>query len=200
MGFYSPQSLVADATRHGVETRRPDIQLSGVEAGLELLDPSPGDRVASVSRSTGPDACLDPHQPEVEAFDLSAPFDSADHRRDGRYAVRLGLAAVSSIGVRKAEQIVAERDRGGAYRDMRDLARRVGLNSAQLEALAAAGAFDTLGLSRRGALWDAEQASQERPDQLQGSHLTVQPPLFAMLTGEEQVINDLWSTGVTPDD
>ncbi|WP_411720824.1 OB-fold nucleic acid binding domain-containing protein, partial [Mycetocola sp.] len=142
----------------------------------------------------------DSSQPPVQAFDRSAPFDPGTHRRDGHYAVRLGLAAVTSIGVRKAEQIVAERERGGDYRDMRDLARRVGLNSAQLEALSAAGAFDSFGLSRRGALWDAEQASQERPDQLQGSHLTVQPPLFAMLTDEEQVINDLWSTGVTPDD
>jgi error-prone DNA polymerase len=216
MGFYSPQSLVADATRHGVETRRPDILLSGVEAGLEPLTVPPAeaplaDRVpterseAGVSRSavpkpTGLDTCLDHTQPPVEAFDRSAPFDPATHRRDGHYAVRLGLAAVTSIGVRKAEQIVAERERGGDYRDMRDLARRVGLNSAQLEALSAAGAFDSFGLSKRGALWDSEQASQERPDQLQGSSLTVQPPLFAMLTDEEQVINDLWSTGVTPDD
>src|SRR5213083_1044449 len=37
MGFYSPQSLVADARRHGVEVRRPDIHLSGVGAGLELV-------------------------------------------------------------------------------------------------------------------------------------------------------------------
>jgi error-prone DNA polymerase len=216
MGFYSPQSLVADATRHGVETLRPDILLSGVEAGLETLPSAdrtsassatgraaPFDAAASVlaqEPSVSRSACLDPHQPPVQAFDRSAPFDPAEHRRDGRYAVRLGLAAVTSIGVRKAEQIVAERESGGDYRDMRDLARRVGLNSAQLEALAAAGAFDTFGLSRRGALWDAEHASQERPDQLQGSHLTVQPPLFAMLTDEEQVISDLWSTGVTPDD
>jgi error-prone DNA polymerase len=202
MGFYSPQSLVADATRHGVETLRPDIQLSGVEAGLALAVPRSGTERpdAGGPGPTGPDSCLDYSQPPVEAFDRSAPFDPATHRRDGHYAVRLGLAAVTSIGVRKAEQIVTERERGGDYRNMRDLSRRVGLNSAQLEALAAAGAFDSLGLSRRGALWDAEQASQERPDQLQGSHLTVQPPLFAMLTAEEQVINDLWSTGVTPDD
>ena len=39
MGFYSPQSLVADARRHGVTVRRPDINVSGVEAGLE---PGPG--------------------------------------------------------------------------------------------------------------------------------------------------------------
>ena len=209
MGFYSPQSLVADATRHGVETLRPDILLSGVEATLALRPGRERPRSGTTSlaghdpagsRATGLDACLATPQPPVGEFDRSAPFDPAAHRRDGHYAVRLGLAEVTSIGVRKAEQIVAERERGGDYRDMRDLARRVGLTSAQLEALSAAGAFDSFGITRRGALWDSEQASQERPDQLQGSHLTVQPPLFAMLTGEEQVINDLWSTGITPDD
>ena len=35
MGFYSPQSLVADARRHGVQVRRPDINASGVQADLE---------------------------------------------------------------------------------------------------------------------------------------------------------------------
>ncbi|HEU0090068.1 MAG TPA: error-prone DNA polymerase [Pseudonocardiaceae bacterium] len=35
MGFYSPQSLIADARRHGVTVRGPDINFSGVHAGLE---------------------------------------------------------------------------------------------------------------------------------------------------------------------
>ncbi|MDN5745580.1 MAG: error-prone DNA polymerase [Nocardioidaceae bacterium] len=35
MGFYSPQSLVADARRHGVQVRRPEINVSGVQADLE---------------------------------------------------------------------------------------------------------------------------------------------------------------------
>ena len=35
MGFYSPQSLVDDARRHGVEVRRPDINLSDAAATLE---------------------------------------------------------------------------------------------------------------------------------------------------------------------
>ncbi len=35
MGFYSPQSLVADARRHGVTVRRPDVNASGVHADLE---------------------------------------------------------------------------------------------------------------------------------------------------------------------
>ena len=35
MGFYSPQSLVADARRHGVTIRRPDLNASGQHADLE---------------------------------------------------------------------------------------------------------------------------------------------------------------------
>jgi error-prone DNA polymerase len=35
MGFWSPQSLVADAKRHGVTVRRPDVDRSGVDATLE---------------------------------------------------------------------------------------------------------------------------------------------------------------------
>src|SRR4051794_12106758 len=38
MGFYSPQSLVSDARRHGVVVRRPDLQRSRAQADLELLD------------------------------------------------------------------------------------------------------------------------------------------------------------------
>ncbi len=35
LGFWSPQSLVADAQRHGVVVRRPDVNASGVGATLE---------------------------------------------------------------------------------------------------------------------------------------------------------------------
>jgi error-prone DNA polymerase len=35
LGFWSPQSLVADAQRHGVVVHRPDVNRSGVEATLE---------------------------------------------------------------------------------------------------------------------------------------------------------------------
>ncbi|MBN9155214.1 MAG: error-prone DNA polymerase [Microbacterium sp.] len=38
MGFYSPATLVADARHHGVEVRRPDLHLSGVQAVLEPVD------------------------------------------------------------------------------------------------------------------------------------------------------------------
>ncbi len=43
MGFYSPQSLVADARRHGVTVRRPEVNSSAVHADLE---PGPDDAPA----------------------------------------------------------------------------------------------------------------------------------------------------------
>ncbi len=39
MGFWSPQSLVADAKRHGVVVRRPDVNAGGADAGLEEEEP-----------------------------------------------------------------------------------------------------------------------------------------------------------------
>ncbi|MBF0671273.1 MAG: error-prone DNA polymerase [Salinibacterium sp.] len=191
MGFYSPQTLVADARRHGVQVLRPDILRSAADATLEPLGPD--------AAATGDDACLSFTQPPVAPFDRSQP-DPIDHRRDGAFAVRLGLAGVTSIGSSLAERIVAEREEGGPYRDLADLSRRVGLSTEQLEALASAGAFDSLGMSRREALWDAGAAAQERPGTLEGTSISIQPPLLPMLSPAEQVAYDLWATGVSTDD
>jgi error-prone DNA polymerase len=191
MGFYSSQSLVADARRHGVEVLRPDILRSGAHAGLE---PLPG------AAATGMDSCLLREQPPVPpVFDRTAHFDADDHRRDGAFAVRLGLDEVSGIGEPVAERIVAERERGGAYRDMNDLVRRAGLTTAQLEVLAAAGAFDCFGLGRREAMWNAGNAAQDRAEFLPGSIVAVQPPLFTMPSPVEELMSDLWATGISPD-
>src|SRR5665213_3352225 len=48
MGFYSPQSLVADARRHGVEVRRPDINASAAQTTLEPVDAGSGAGVRAV--------------------------------------------------------------------------------------------------------------------------------------------------------
>ena len=193
MGFYSPQTLTADARRHGVEMLRPDILRSGVDAGLEAVG-------EARREPTGMAACADPAQPPIGRFDRNAPDRSAEHRRDGAFAVRLGLADVSSIGTTVAERIVAEREARGPYRDMADVSRRAGLNAEQLEALAAAGAFDGFGLQRREALWLAGEAAEDREEYLAGSIVVVQPPLLPMLSPAEQVVYDLWATGISPDD
>ncbi|HMM81659.1 MAG TPA: error-prone DNA polymerase [Terrimesophilobacter sp.] len=191
MGFYSPASLVSDARRHGVEVRKPDVLVSGAEAGLEGLG-----RETRIPR----ESCLAFEQPPVGAFDRSAPFTTDDHRRDARMAVRLGLAEVKGIGGTLAEKIVSERETHGPYRDQADLVHRVGLTTPQLEALAAAGAFDGFGLTVREALWMAGSAAQNRAEYLAGTLVTVQPPLFRLPTEAEVLIADLWATGVSTTD
>ncbi len=197
MGFYSPQTLVADARRHGVTVLRPDIQLSGVSAGLEAIEGL--DTAAGGLLDHGPrDACLG-EQPPVPPFDRSIPFDSDDHRRDGDFAVRLGLDEVSGISTALATKIVEERTRAGEFANMNDLVRRVGLSTAQLELLSAAGAFDTFGLTRREAMWNAGNAAQDRAEFLEHTIVTVQPPLFTMPSEVDELVSDLWATGMSTD-
>ncbi|HEY6738598.1 MAG TPA: OB-fold nucleic acid binding domain-containing protein, partial [Actinopolymorphaceae bacterium] len=209
MGFYSPQTLVADARRHGVEVRGPDLHRSGVHPDLEpLAESSTGE--GSTVEPTGDPQCVLEYQPEVGEFDPEAPFDHARHRRDGRCAVRLGLGEVRSIGTELAERIVAEREAHGPYADQADLARRVGLTAAQMEALATAGAFGCLGLTRREALWLAGSAASERPEQLPPAAHASDPAPYGQVNGQvpllpdmapaEQVMADLWATGISPDD
>ncbi|MDH2444455.1 error-prone DNA polymerase [Amnibacterium sp. CER49] len=216
MGFYSPASLTADARRHGVQVRRPDINASLADAGLEPLD---ADRTTESPRTTGldrhpaaetqdlrrpvggSDRCLDPEQPPVPPrFDREAPVRDAEHRRDGAFAVRLGLAGVTGIGQALATRIVLEREAAGPYSGLRDLARRVGLSAAQLEALATAGAFSGFGLNQREALWEAGPAAEERPEYLPHTSISVQPPLLPEPTAMDLVAADLWATGISPDD
>ncbi|MEV8024600.1 error-prone DNA polymerase [Microbacterium sp. NPDC080220] len=265
MGFYSPATLTADARRHGVEVRRPDLHASGVDAGLEPVDgdeagaevgrragtglaaevgraaeiglaaevgrhedvsggipprerrsplegrdaegrdaggAGPGDGSDAEGRCppTGRDSCTDRIQPPVPEFDRSLPDDSAAHRRDGNFAVRLGLASITGIGVPLATKIVAEREASGPYRDLRDLVRRTGATAAQLEALATAGAFESLGITRREGIWLAGDAAQDRQEFLEGSLVSVQPPLFPDQSSYDVLAADLWATGVSADD
>ncbi|MFC7733396.1 helix-hairpin-helix domain-containing protein [Actinomadura keratinilytica] len=161
MGFYSPQSLLADARRHGVEVRGVDVNASGAHPTLE--EPVP-------VRSRHP------HAP-------SAP----------QPAIRLGLAGVRNLGEEAAEAIAA----GRPYASMEDLARRVPLSAAALEALATAGAFGCFGLSRREALWAAGALAGSGPDQLEGATPGTVAPALPAMTPVEETLADLWATGVS---
>jgi error-prone DNA polymerase len=158
MGFYSPQSLVADARRHGVLARGPDINRGRSAAILER-----------------------------------------DSGSAGGWAVRLGLADVRTIGIDVADGIDAERERGGAFRDLADFARRTRLTAPQVEALATAGAFGCFGVDRRSALWAAGVVASVRPEQLPGSAVGMDAPALPGLTDVELTVADVWATGVSPD-
>ncbi|MEV7396958.1 error-prone DNA polymerase [Aeromicrobium sp. NPDC092404] len=187
MGFYSPQSLVTDARHHGVTILRPDIVHSQAQADLDVMDSA---------EATGLDSCLAREQPPVERFVRGTPDPTVEHRRDGNFAVRLGLDEVQGIGLEVARRIVAERDRQ-PFKDMADVSRRTGLTVAQMESLATAGAFDGFGLSRRQALWNAGYV--ENPDQLEGTSVQAPPPMLPGMTEVEETMADLWATRISPE-
>ncbi|HWC83979.1 MAG TPA: error-prone DNA polymerase [Pseudonocardiaceae bacterium] len=157
MGFYSPQSLVADARRHGVVARGPDINASREHP---VLEPDP---------------------------------DST-----GGQAVRMGIGQVRAVGG-IAEGLVAERESGGPFRDMADLARRVRLTTPQMEALATAGAFGCFGVDRRSALWAAGAAAKERADRLPGTVVGVRAPALPGMDEVELAVADVWAVGLSAD-
>lgn len=193
MGFYSPQTLTGDARRHGVVVRPPDLTRSRTYATLEPLD-------ADLAPPAGRDSCLVDHdEATIGDFDQSAPDDSATHRRDGAFAVRLGLADITSLGEATAERIVTERDAHGAYRELADLGRRVDLSTEQLEALAMSGALDSLTGSRREGLWASASAADVQQGQLDIA-VPYQPPLLPLMTPHELMVHDLQSTGITTED
>ena len=189
MGFYSPQSLVADARRHGVLTRRPCIQASQAHADLEPLE------VGAAVRPTGRPGCVEREQPPVPEFDRRADHRLHEHRRDGDLAIRMGLTDVKGIGEEVAERVVAARQER-PFESMTDVARRAGLTAAQLEALATAGAFDCFGLSRREALWNAGFA--DAPELLEGTAVAAPPPTLPGMSDVELTVADLWATSVSP--
>ncbi len=195
MGFYSSRELVQDARRHGVAVLPPDVQRSDAQADLERLPRSGTARNAGSSTGSGSEACLAHSQPPVGAFVPGSPDTSGTHRRDGAFAVRLGLTGIRGIETEAAERIARAREQA-PFADLADLARRADLDHGRIEALASAGACESLGIGRREALWAAAPAADNRERFLPGIAVHVQPPLLPVLNPAEQTALDMWSTGI----
>ena len=68
-------------------------------------------------------------------------------------AVRVGIGYVKGLGEAPAVALVEERESGGSFGSVADLARRAPLERPALEALVASGACDSFGWPRRQLLW-----------------------------------------------
>jgi error-prone DNA polymerase len=157
------------------DARRHDVKVLGPDvnssAGITILAPAAGPYAATHRHSS-------PHpQP----------------------AVRLGLDQVRALGAQRAERIEVERAANGPYRDLEDFVQRTGVPRAGLESLAAAGAFHSLGLGRRQALWQAGALAGTSPAHLPGTSGAGTGPELPAMTAIEQTFADLWSTGASPD-
>ena len=103
-----------------------------------------GDRyVASINECTRMGIGI--RLPDINSSGVHYTLDKPDGKPDN--ALRIGLAAVKTVGEAAVTPIVTERQAGGPYASISDFCRRVdvsGLNRRTLEGLAKAGAFDSL--------------------------------------------------------
>ncbi len=83
-------------------------------------------------------------------------------RERGGLIVRIGLGYVKGVREEEMEALVAERERGGPYTGIADLATRSGAGRDGLERLAWAGALDGLPLGRREGYWQLGVAGAPR--------------------------------------
>jgi error-prone DNA polymerase len=136
MGFYPPDSLVHEAQRRGIRVAAPDVNRSRAPCHVE----SPTTRRRrDENRLHG--AQIGPSAEEVR----------------GGLTVRIGLGYVKGVREEEMEALAVERERGGPYKGIAELASRSGVGLPSLERLAWAGALDGIpagsGEDRRQALW-----------------------------------------------
>ncbi|HEX8066493.1 MAG TPA: error-prone DNA polymerase [Thermoleophilaceae bacterium] len=173
MGFYPPDSLVHEAQRRGIPVLPPCVLRSGAECSVEPV-------AARAPRRAGP---------------VAAPPAAS-------LGVRIGLGYVAGVASGDVREVVEERERGGAFSSIAELAGRCGARRDALERLAWAGACDALVEGgRRQALWllgvSAHGETVSDGTQLA---LPLEPagaPELRELTPWERLIADYGSTKVT---
>jgi error-prone DNA polymerase len=174
MGFYAPAQLVRDAKEHGVRVLPVDVNASAWHARLEV-DGTSGKRKAESLGS------VRARRPEP--------------------AVRLGLEQVYGLG-EAAGRRIEEARRAGPFRLPHELARRARLDRESLLHLARAGAFESLGLDRRRAVWEAMRCL-DRPESqpllqgLQEEDEEDEELLLPEMTRQDEVIADYQTAGLS---
>lgn len=174
MGFYSPESLISDARRHGVAVGGPDCNVSQTGPIVQ-------------KGSIGRDLHTSPVKLDVHTDRL----------------IRLGLEAVKGVGSFWANRIVSERDLFGPYLSLRDFAERSGVPASVIEALGQAGALSFTGLSRREVMWAAAAVANpiSRKGQYQpylpGTTPVVSVPELKRMGIEERMVADMSTMGIS---
>jgi error-prone DNA polymerase len=103
----------------------------------------------------------------------------------GGFAVRMGIRYVKGLGEREWKKILRARALA-PFSSLEDFARRASLDEGSLSALAEAGAFDSLQIDRRTALWDVRRWARTQNESLTLPARERQPG-FAPLSEFEEV-------------
>ncbi|MFI5005357.1 MAG: error-prone DNA polymerase, partial [Solirubrobacterales bacterium] len=145
MGFYAPDTLLHEAEGRGIPVLGLDVNASGVQCAVEAVGvgemPGAGEAPGAEAGGGG------------EATGAGEP----------RLAVRLGLGYIKDVRAEEVRELVAERERGGPFRSLGELAARCGAGRPTLEQLAWSGACDDLvdaeGAPEAAGFKDAREAT-----------------------------------------
>jgi len=228
MGFYPPDALVHEAQRRGLTVLPPCVVASGVECSVERVEsvaagpvsgggvsvlgglglrPVPGADGGGGSEA-GVDGRGSAERPPARGKPPPSPPAGAAPVSGGTaLAVRIGLGYVNGVVEREVRALVGERERGGEWRSVSDLAGRSGAGMETLGRLAWAGACDALVEGpeeerRRMALWNLGVAAPAVSLGTVGDQLALpleahEGPELRALTAWERLLADYGSTGVT---
>jgi error-prone DNA polymerase len=185
MGFYAPAQLVRDAHEHGVEVRGIDVNRSEWNVQMEVGDEQ---ECGMRSAERGVNSLV---ESSVSCLPLAT---SASH------FLRLGFRLASGLPTAVIERLLVARQTG-PFRSLADFARRTKVSQSLLVRLARTGAFESLGLNRRAALW---QALAHRPDDnrplFNDLPMTDEPvgaEILPQMSEFENVLADYHTTGLT---
>ncbi|MBY0522179.1 MAG: error-prone DNA polymerase [Gemmataceae bacterium] len=201
MGFYAPAQLVRDAREHHVEVRAVDVNVSEWDCTLEHME----DCVAPLAPVLGGEGMGVRGFHEASARSTPSPPSPRPRvqgrgEQDGKaasLALRLGFRLLNGFPQAAALSLTEARAAGGLFRSVSDLARRSRLSRALLARLAAADAFQSLGLERRTALWQVLSVGEELPLFAGLEEEETPLPPLAALPLDAEVVADYDSTGLS---
>ncbi|MGE5306625.1 MAG: error-prone DNA polymerase, partial [Alphaproteobacteria bacterium] len=128
------------------------------------------------------------HQVIVRSIDVCCSFWDCTleprAERAGAFAVRMGLRYVKGCSEIDAEKITRARN-AMLFTSLDDFVRRTRLDQGLLGRLAEAGAFESLGLDRRTALWDSRRLARTKNEPLVLSTHEQNPAFQSLSTFEE---------------
>ena len=171
MGFYAPAQLVRNAREHGVEVLPVDVNHSDWDCTLEERGQGSGFRVQN---SEIPN-------PPITKFQMF---------------LRLGFNMLNGMSAAHAERIEQARQEG-PFRSLDDFVRRTGLSRAVVTRLARAGAFGSLELDRRAALWEALGQDQRKLPLFDRIDEPTHPAFLPPMSAAEEVLADYRSAGLS---
>jgi error-prone DNA polymerase len=200
MGFWSPATIVADARRHGVQVRGPDINASSDVATLSPMAESVegvGVRVGLSSvRTVGAEvaARLAAGRPYVDMADVARRADLTQPQVEA-------MATAGAFGCFTAADAASGCVPAGGCAT--DFPAEVSFSTfgGPKTTTDTEGCSEAPRLGRREALWAAGAVVQARADRLPGVVVGAAPPAGGLppMTPMETTVADLWAVGLSPD-